>query len=281
MKDLYLSIIIPTLGRKNELKALFDSILNTKIACRYEVLVIDQNEDGLVTDICNEYRAMFDVKQYIVGFKGLSRAKNFGIDHANGNVVCFPDDDAEFTANTISVALNKLLYYNADCVFGKCVDKTTLKDSVMKFKTESIKLDLSNFEGAFVEATMFARISLFSKIRYDEKMGVGCIFGSQEGYDLVYRLLKAGKDMYYDPKIIFYHPSKIETKSTDNEIKRAFYYSCGFGYLCKKHGLSEKYKKRLRKLSWGIPIIALIRRKELKYYKAQKMGLMLGHDYLK
>jgi len=248
--------------------------------CNYEVLVIDQNEDYLINSLCEEYKEELNLTQYKVQFKGLSKAKNYGISFANGNIVCFPDDDAEMTETTVHNALRLMNKKDADCVFGKCIDKLTHADSVIKFKKKEIKLKLDNFEGAFVEATMFAKIEIFSNNRYDEKLGVGSIFGSQEGYDLVFRLLKQGKRMYYSPSILFYHPTKIESRATDEEIKRAFYYSCGFGYLCRKHGFQEKYKRRMRKLTIGIPIIAIIRHKEYKYFRAQKIGLLLGYDYL-
>lgn len=280
MGDVYLSIIIPTLGRKDEVTALLDSIKDTKIDCIYEVIVVDQNEDGLLDELCMEYKRDLNLTQYKVLFKGLSKAKNYGIDHANGEILCFPDDDAEMCSDTVNKALKTLIEKQVDCVFGKCVDKQTKEDSVMKFKTQEQLLTLDNFEGAFVEATMFAKKDIFAKHMYDEKLGVGSIFGSQEGYDLVYRLLKDGKKLFYNPEIVFFHPQKVATKSTEEEVRRAFYYSCGFGYLCKKHGFKKKYKKRLWLLRLGIPVVAVLNRKELKYFRAQKMGITLGYDIL-
>lgn len=280
MSDIVLSIIIPTLGRYEELKALFESIVNTEIKFSFETLVIDQNEDGLIDDLCDTYHDRLNLVHHHVHFKGLSKAKNYGIDYANGAVVCFPDDDAEMTENTIAVALNLLREKKVDCVFGKCIDKDTKSDSVIHFKEEETVLTLDNFEGAFVEATMFAKRDLFLSHRYDENMGVGSIFGSQEGYDLVYRLLKDGTKMLYSPEIVFFHPQKIETRTTDAEVKRAFYYSCGFGYLCKKHEFKKKYRMRLLKITVGIPVIAILKHNQLRYFRAQKMGMQLGFKYL-
>lgn len=278
--DIFLSIIIPTLSRRAELQNLLNSIAKSRIKCKYEVLVIDQNDDGLIDTLCDEYKERLNIIQHKVKFKGLSKAKNYGIKNSQGNIICFPDDDAEMLEDTVEKALNLLLKENADCVFGKCIDKESGRDTVIKFLKSDICLNLENFEGAFVEATMFAKKQVFDNNQYDEKMGVGSIFGSQEGYDIVYRFLRENKKMYYSPEILFYHPSKIETKTTDAEVKRAFYYSCGLGYLCKKHGFKKKYYSRLRKLQIGIPVIALIRHKELKYYRAQLMGLRLGYEYL-
>lgn len=278
--NIELSIIIPTLGRKKEVDELLKSLKYSNYDAEYEIIVVDQNENNLIDNLCKEYALDMNLVQHKVCFKGLSKAKNYGIDHAKGKYICFPDDDAEFSNDTITTALNILKHTNYDCIFGKCIDKKNGKDSVMKFNKSEQKLTLENFEGAFVEATMFANKSLFDNHKYDEKMGVGCIFGSQEGYDLVLRLLKANKEMYYYPNIVFYHPNKIETRTTSAEIQRAFYYSCGLGYLCKKHQLRKKYLKRLIKLLIGIPILAIFKHKELKYYNAQKLGLLIGYKYL-
>ena len=275
-----LSIVIPTIGRKKEVIALFESVLSTNLNVSYEIIVIDQNEDNLIDEICKKYKKSLPITQYKVQFKGASKARNYGIEKARGKIACFPDDDAEFSGNTVVAALYSLKKTKADCVFGKVIDKKNGKDVVMKFRSDSMFLSLDNFEGAFVEATTYAYVELLKKYPYDENMGVGTIRGSEEAYDLVYRLLKDRKVIYYDPTIIYYHPDKIIEKSSDSEIRRAFYYSCGYGYLCKKHKFEKKYKKRARKLTFGIPVIAVLRNRELKYFMAQWMGLRLGYKYL-
>ncbi len=275
-----LSVVIPTLGRKKEFESLLQSFQKAIGQISYEIIVVDQNTDGLIDSVCERYKINLNLFQHKVNFRGSSKARNYGIDHSRGDYICFPDDDAEFTESTIKEAMKLLLVYKCDCVFGKCVDKQSGIDSVIKFKTEEQLLRQDDLDGVFVEATMFAKREIFDSCRYDESMGVGCIFGSQEGYDLVYRLLGKNKVMLYSPQIVFYHPRKIGTRTSDAEVRRAFYYSCGFGYLCRKHGFRKKYKKRYWKLTLGIPIIAVIRHRELKYYKVQKMGLELGYEYL-
>lgn len=275
-----LSIIIPTIGRKKELRNLFDSILFTDINVSYEVIVVDQNENHLIDEVCENYKKRLPITQYTVQFKGLSRAKNYGVTKANGKIVCFPDDDAEFCKETVSKALYTLRKKKADCVFGKTIDKETRKDTVIKYQPYAKFLSINDFEGAFIEATMFAYVELLIKYPFDENMGAGTICGAEEGYDLVYRLLLDKKVIYYEPTIIYYHPNQIGKRVSEKEIKRAFYYSCGFGHLCKKHKFVKKYKRRVTKLLFGIPIIAIIRRKELKYFMAQWMGLRLGYKYI-
>lgn len=279
-KKCFLSIVISTLGRVAEICRLLDSILVTAINVSYEVLIVDQNENGLLDEVFENYKARLPLMRYVVQFKGLSKARNFGIIHANGDIICFPDDDAEFQKDTVDIALSTLSDTKAKCVFGKVVSRETGEDVIAKFSKEEKYLSLKNFEGCFVEAAMFADARLLNEYLYDENMGVGTIYGSQEGYDLVYRLLQDNISIYYSPKIKLYHPNKILEKRTKGEIKRAFYYSCGFAYLCRKHMFIKKYKLRMYKLSLVLPVIFIVKHKEFKYYMAQWMGLKLGYGYL-
>lgn len=275
-----LSIVIPTLGRKAEFEALLKSIERSYIQIPYEIIVVDQNPERYLDEICNQYTQKLPLAQYTVSFKGASRARNFGVQKSTGDIVCFPDDDAEFLPDTIQKALSTMEEVNVECVFGKVIDKETREDVVIKFQKEKKLLTLDDFEGAFVEATMFAKTDLMREFPYDEELGVGTIHGAEEAYDLVYRMLKSQKKIFFSPEILFYHPQKIVARENPSEIRRAFYYSCGLGYLCLKHGFKRKYWKRMLKLSLGIPIIAIIKHKELKYYQAEKMGLKLGYKFI-
>jgi hypothetical protein len=127
---------------------------------------------------------------------------------------------------------------------------------------------------------MFAKRDILMEYLFDEQMGCGTIFGSQEGYDIVYRMLLDNKKLSYSPEIVFYHPKKIATRTTQAEIKRAFYYSCGFGYLCRKHGFTGKYRNRMLKLCIILPIVFIVKNSNYKYFKMQKIGLFLGYKYL-
>lgn len=278
-KALYLSIVVPTLGRRQEVQQLLKSIEASNLESGYEILIVDQNQNGMIDDVINEFKNKLPVTHYKVEFNGVSKARNYGIKKSRGEVICFPDDDAEYTPGSIQLAIRRLKK-GVDCIFGKTVDKTTKQDSIMKYRTKKMKLTLEDFERAFVEPTMFVRRNIIEKYMFDEKMGPGCIYGAQEGYDVIYRMLKEGKRIYYFPDLILYHPAKTIVRSSETEVRRAFYYSCGDGHLCKKHGLKEKYMRRMIQLTLGIPVIAMIRHRETKYYIAQWMGMKLGYKYI-
>lgn len=275
-----LSIIIPTFGRSVEVDDLLTSIEQTEIPLSYEIIIVDQNTDGKIDSIVERHRSKLEINHHKIKSRGLSKARNYGIRCANGDIICFPDDDAQFTENTIKNALSTLEETCADCVSGKLVEKETGMDAMILFPQNRKILTISNMEDSFIEPAMFYKKEFLEYYQYDENMGVGTIHGAQEGYDQVFRALKDGKKIVYDPRIIYYHPMKKGKRTTEGEIHRAFYYSCGLGYLCKKHKLDRKFRNRFIKLSVAIPYVAIFRNKEFKYFFAQWMGILLGYKYI-
>jgi glycosyltransferase involved in cell wall biosynthesis len=271
-----LSIIVPTIGRRDQLRALLSSILNLKLNLPYEIIIIDQNPLGFIQDIIDYYHPLLKIKSVNVNFRGLSKAKNFGANIAVGEYICFPDDDCEFLNDTIDNAINYLRKHKVDILFGKCVDRYGI-DSVLKFKKTQLDLNLNNMEGGFVEATIFSKKSVFEKFIYDETLGAGCFHGAEEGYDWLYRVLESKEyTVKFTPNVIFYHPSVSSNKKDPNSIRRVFSYRCGFAKLCTKHKLFKKYFKRLILVSVSLPFYLIFDKVKFRYYLAEFLGLIVG-----
>lgn len=274
-----LTIVLPTLGRKNEVDAMLRSIYNSSIDKRYkvEILIIDQNFSTLLDDVVEKYALLgCQITHYKVSFRGLSKAKNFGTAHAKGEYICFVDDDAEFQKDIVDIALQELESENIDIISGRCVDRDGV-DSVQKFSDKESILSLDSFEGKFIESTMFFKTELCRNYPYDEDLGVGCFYGAEEGYDLVYRMLNDGVVIKYNPNIKFYHPQTVLDKSSYKMVRRAFTYRCGFGYLCKKHKLKKKFYKRLTKLIAYLLILPFYKPREFRFYLADFLGTIVGY----
>lgn len=270
-----LSIIIPTINRDIELDQLLNSILKLNLR-NYEIIIVDQNQDNRIDSIIKRHLKSLPIYHHKVTFKGLSKAKNYGTDNASGDFICFPDDDSEFSTDTVEIALKQLHNDKTiDILFGKTQDRGG-NDSVIKFSNQSGFLNLSNFEGKFVEATMFARTMLLKEYRFDENLGAGTFFGAEEGYDLIYRLLKAKKSLYYDPKIKFYHPQTIIDKSDYSSLMRVYSYRKGFSYACLKHKMYIRLFSRIILVSSGVVLFLPFNRSKSYFYLVEFCSLITG-----
>lgn len=274
--DKILSIVISTLNRKNEISFLLESIYKN-ISCNiYEVIIVDQNFSDLLDDIVAEYSNLMTIRHFKVSFRGLSKAKNFGIKKSFGEYIIFMDDDAEIIPGSIELGIKSLNSdIHLDAISGRMVDRNGA-DSVKKFSDNFGVLNLKDFEDKFIESSMMFRKSCLSEEYFDENLGCGVFHGAEEGYDLVYRLLKGSHKIIYNPAIKFYHPNTISSHSSESEIKRVFNYRCGFAALCRKHGFNKKYYSRLIKVFMYIPYLTIFKRKYLRYYIAELMGLITG-----
>jgi glycosyltransferase involved in cell wall biosynthesis len=277
MKNILLSIIIPTIGRKLELLDLLKSLVKSIENISYEIIIIDQNPKGFLDDSLNEYRDILNISHHNVDFKGLSKAKNYGVKLAQGLYLSFPDDDCKIFPSTYSKALEIIQNNNFDIVFGRCIDKMG-NDSVLKFKKESYLLNKNNMLGGFVEATGIISKKIFDQgFLFDENMGAGCFHGAEEGFDWLYRILTGSTTKaFYSKEVIFYHPQVLLDKGTPQALKRVFTYSCGGAYLCKKHGFYFKFSKRLILVMISIPFYLFFNWKKSKYYFAELLGLLSG-----
>lgn len=273
MKDL--SLVIPTLGRREEVNNLLGTIIKSvPSSISYEVIIIDQNFSDLLDVIVDYYKDKLEIRHYKVNFRGLSKAKNYGSRVIDGEVVCFVDDDAELLPSTIKVALN-CINQGLDVVSGRCVDRDGV-DSVKKFGKDPCVLSLDNFEDYFIESTMFFRSNIAKKYEYDENMGIGAFYGAEEGYDLVYRMLKDDVKIMFNPEIVFYHPQTVTDHKDPKAVRRVFSYKCGTGFLCKKHNFKKKYNIRFIKVLLYIPYLVIARPKDVRYYIAELLGLLVG-----
>ncbi len=93
-----ISVIIPTLDRGEELKRLFVSFgLQTKKP--FEIIVVDQGRENL-SRLIAKYQELKIVHKK-VDFQSLTKARNFGVKIAQGDIISFLDDDIILDKNYI------------------------------------------------------------------------------------------------------------------------------------------------------------------------------------
>lgn len=270
-----LSIIIPTIGRIKELDELMFSLSLLEEIEQFEIIIVDQNRNGILDYVLDKYRNL-SIRHLRVDFSGLSRAKNYGVEQAHGDWVCFPDDDCRIFQDTFVTAFQLIKENQCDLIFGKCIDSKG-EDSVLKFKKEPYFLNKENMLGGFVEATVVCKKEIFAKFQFDENMGAGCFFGAEEGFDWLYRLLnESDYKAFYSPAIKFYHPQVILSKGDSSALNRVYKYRCGTAYLCVKHQLWKAYYKRLLSTKIASLLYLINDMDKATYYKTEYLALKVG-----
>lgn len=269
-----LSIIISTIGRKDELRNLFESIDKYSIdRLTYEIIVVDQNDQSYLQNIKDAYS---QYKWCNVSFRGLSRAKNYGVSIAKGEWLVFPDDDCEFLKSTMQTIYHYIMNNSYDVVSGRCIDRGG-NTSVAKFNLRPYRLELQTIEGGFIEAASLVRRSVFDYYLFDEKVGAGCFHGAEEGFDWIYRILKGSSyKVFFDPEFIIYHPQVVLDKSNLANLYRVFYYRAGFAYINLKHRLYARLFRRIIVVLLGIFTFSILNKIKARYYVCEFLGLLAG-----
>lgn len=226
------SIIIPTINRKIELENLLKSIADIKYEKLKEVIVVDQNKNGLIDNIINDYKQILSIKHYKVEFKGASKARNYGALRASGDILNFPDDDSKILENSLQI-INDTFEKKNECIAicGKIEDEQN-KQNILSFLKKDTYVNFLNLYNTTIECNLFIKRKEFLKAgMFDENLGIGTYYGSEEGADLVCRLLYNKKKIYYLRDVLFYHPNKKK----ENNMDKYYSYGLGTGRFAKKH----------------------------------------------
>jgi hypothetical protein len=277
MQNNELSIIISTLGRKIELRKLLNSLnLINNDLMKFEVIIVDQNPIGYFDEII-DFNFTYLIKYFNVNFKGLSKAKNFGVTKAQYKFVTFPDDDCVIFDDTYINAFNLINKYSLDIVSGKCIDVNG-KDSVQKFKANDYYLNLHNFEGGFIEATSIIKKNILIDFKFDENLGIGEFFGAHEGYDWLYRVITKKKyKIYFSNSIKFYHPQVLTNRSSFSSLRRVNSYTYGFVYSRLTHKQTKKIIIRFILVCiLLLYYIVTLSFKKFKYYIVELLSIIIG-----
>jgi len=230
----HFSLILSTVGNHLYVEKFINKLTqNSFQLSELELIIINQDDEDkfiLMEKIKEKYCDTFDIILINTNQKGLSYARNIGMNFAGGVILGFPDDDCEYFEDTL-VRVKEEFEKNRDIValLGRVCDYN--KNNVIRnWPHHKHNINWRNFY------TRINSITLFVKARYhlegfmfDEQLGVGRYFGSNEDSDFVWRLMKRGR-VIFSPNVLAYHPH------VDNiSICKIASYGKGFGAFCRKN----------------------------------------------
>ena len=222
------SIIVCTLNSKNLRNCL--KSLKKQSFKDFEILVVTPNPN--VKKITNRFGVKFILSQ----FAGVSHQRNLGIKYAQGEIICFIDDDAIADERWLEFLI-KGFKEKVGCVGGKIkllfegevkedlkeIDEGLFKRFLGGTTLGNKKIELN--EPLLWGSNLAVKKEIFEKIGFfDEMIGKkGEIELYNEEVELQERVLRKGYKLIYEPKAIVWH--KVPTKKLNLEyfLKRAFW----------------------------------------------------------
>ncbi len=269
------SLIMPTINIERELEMFLES-LKIQTYKNFELIAVDQNKDDRAFNILKRYENDFEIKYMKSDRKGLSLNRNRGLLVMEGNIAGFPDDDCEYSADTLEKVV-KFFTENKDKKIYSCRTLERGKEyGTGKMLKKNARISKGNVEDTVKSITFFVNYTFEDIILFDERMGVGSPFGSGEETDYVLTLLHKGYKGEYFCNDIIYHPAK---KGNYADLERAYKYALGYGALVKKEVSGRKnflyYFKYLKKLARNVGGMLFTKNRE--YHKTVFEGRLEGY----
>lgn len=230
------SVIIATLNRVEEPLLMLDSLLKQTYK-DFEVILVDQNNDTILEGYLKKYKNEFPFKHIKTPLKGASNARNTGINNSVGEILTFPDDDCEFHESFLEEIDDYLKKSKCDGLLTTSRDKYDGKAISILMSSKPQKITKKNVLKTVIEAAIIVKANKLNGVLFDPKMGVGTplsSYWSDEGPDLILRLLEKGLDFEFCPQFYMYHPNPVKVYNEKTAL-RSYRYGKGRGYLLKKH----------------------------------------------
>lgn len=221
-----ISVIIATYNRAPALKDVLADLRGQTIQpSLLEVIVVDNNSSDNTREIVNDLIASFGgrLKYYFEERQGKTFALNKGISTAQGEILAFTDDDVRLDPRWLDCLLSCFKDYGCDAAGGRVLpaypEKTPqwIKDNKCELcgpivlydygeQTKKYDVPMAEFVGANVAfmSTVFKEAGPF---RTDLGPGQGT-FG--EDSEMVRRLYKMDKSLYYCAEALVWHPVDIK-----------------------------------------------------------------------
>jgi cellulose synthase/poly-beta-1,6-N-acetylglucosamine synthase-like glycosyltransferase len=275
-----LSLVVATVDRTDELALLLRSV-DSQSMDELEVVVVDQNPDERVRDLLSSVSCRC---VHVRSARGLSRARNAGLEAATGAIVGFPDDDCWYPAGLLRRVKQWFEDHPADDFLCCGLQDATGREVAARWPARSGPIDRISALRAAVSSVLFLRTDAIRAVGgFDESIGLGAESAIQSGEDtdLVLRCLAAGSRGWFEKEFHVCHPRRDPSLVP---AQRGFSYGMGFGYILGKHGYSAWLPAYHvgRALGGGLQALLRLRIPEAAFYfqsaRGRALGYTIGHS---
>ena len=143
MKKNIITIIIPVYNSEKYLEKTIKSILEQTYN-NYELILIDNGSTDNSAEICKKYQEKDErVKFYIQSKKGVSNARNRGIEKATGEFICFVDSDDYIEKDMLNSYMDIYIKYKPDLIVSGFFSE--VEDIDGKVQMDEIYCDDKNY----------------------------------------------------------------------------------------------------------------------------------------
>jgi len=246
------SVIVCTRNRADLLDRCLARLAEMRPAAG-EVLVVDQSESPSSGMVARGYQDRIPgLRHLATPTRGLSRARNVGIQEARGEILAFIDDDCLARTDWVGAVAEAFSRYPEIAVLTggsvpearDCTDPRILAATTWHPKTPRMVrsfVDPAGVGGGFNLSLKKRWIETVGN--FDPALGAGGRFRSAEDTDFIHRILCAGGVVRYDPDVVVAH-----LPWRDGEFQSAVEWEYGYGiaaWALKRLGCGDFFPARV------------------------------------
>ena len=232
------SLIVSTLGERNDdLRALLVSLVS-QAAHIHEVIIVDQHHNPeYLVPLLLEFSDRLPIR-HARSKRGLSRARNEGLALASGSLIAFPDDDCTYPEGLIEWVVNWFETNSDYDVLAVGANDASGVRSGNRWPQDVCDLKPVNVFRTTFSPSLFVRRDAAKAQEFDVRLGVGSgtRYGSGEETDYILRILLTGARGRFDRFRHIIHPRR-DMLSGGSSAPRAESYGFGMGHILRTHAL--------------------------------------------
>ena len=234
-----ITVAIPTLDRPSQLARCLEGLFHGTVMPA-EVLIVNQGQYSPVESMLEQLRSQYPIViiHCAQPRTGLSAARNLAFTRAHCQVIAFTDDDCVPAPDWLAqVELTLISTPGADAVAGSILPlgeeslglfpiSIRASKQVRMYRGRALPWHVGSGGNFAIKRNWLLQVGGF-----DERLGAGSPGKAAEDTDLIYRLLRAGTVIRYEPDLVIYH----ERQDATHLIRSFWNYSYGIGAFTAKH----------------------------------------------
>ena len=186
-----LSFLLCTLNRNDYFERSIRSLFEAEnYNIRFEVIVVDQGVSRYVEKICTSLGAKYIPSES----RGLSLARNIGLEKCEGQFIALMDDDAYISKNYFDHYKSIIAETWIDRINAFSGRIMTVENPQKSYsRTQSSKISRIGYDNVniILSSALVIRKSTFVSVGgFDEDFGVGAKWGGSEETDFICRVIK-------------------------------------------------------------------------------------------
>ena len=222
-----LAVIVCSRERADMLERSLASIIEATPG-EVEILVVDSASTTTATREVAEAVAVRYVRSDV---KGLSIARNLGLESTRREIVLYTDDDCRAVDGWVTSILAHFDDESVGAVTGRMLDHTLVDLETGGERRVRLTRTVSGLDGGHGALMAFRRAIVQRLGGFDDVLGAGRELAGAEDLDMFCRVLSAGKAIVHDEDSVVHH---VNTREGDAYTALHHGYGLGLGALANK-----------------------------------------------